>query len=68
VVVGDKARILDGLKRLGYDIVELDKDGKPVAEQNATEVEVPASTGENALPVESQEKGKKKKKRNKRKQ
>lgn len=30
LLVGDKARILPGLQKLGYDIVELDTDGKPV--------------------------------------
>ena len=30
LMVGDKAKILPGLKRLGYPIVELDADGKPV--------------------------------------
>ncbi len=30
LLVGDKARILPGLIRLGYKIVELDVDGKPV--------------------------------------
>ncbi|QHS57478.1 insulinase family protein [Mucilaginibacter sp. 14171R-50] len=29
LVVGDKARILPGLQKLGYPIVELDSDGKP---------------------------------------
>ena len=29
VVVGDKARILPGLQKLGYPIVEVDSDGKP---------------------------------------
>ncbi|WP_345955151.1 pitrilysin family protein [Mucilaginibacter sp. PAMB04168] len=29
LVVGDKARILPGLQKLGYPIVELDADGKP---------------------------------------
>jgi zinc protease len=29
LVVGDKARILQGLQKLGYPIVELDTDGKP---------------------------------------
>jgi zinc protease len=29
LVVGDKARILPGLQKLGYSIVELDADGKP---------------------------------------
>ena len=30
LVVGDKAKILAGLQKLGYEIVELDTDGKPV--------------------------------------
>jgi zinc protease len=30
LVVGDKAKILPGLQKLGYEIVELDADGKPV--------------------------------------
>lgn len=30
LLVGDKAKILPGLKRLGYPIIELDTDGKPV--------------------------------------
>ncbi len=30
LVVGDKARILPGLQKLGYEIIELDADGKPV--------------------------------------
>ncbi|MGY4539548.1 zinc protease [Mucilaginibacter sp. UYNi724] len=29
LVVGDKARVLPGLQKLGYPIVELDSDGKP---------------------------------------
>ncbi len=31
LVVGDKDRILPGLQKLGYDIVELNADGEPVA-------------------------------------
>ncbi len=30
LVVGDKAKILPGLQKLGYEIIELDVDGKPV--------------------------------------
>ena len=30
LVVGDKAKILTGLEKLGYEIIELDVDGKPV--------------------------------------
>jgi zinc protease len=29
LVVGDKTKILPGLQKLGYPIVELDADGKP---------------------------------------
>ena len=34
LVVGDKAKILESLQKLGYEIVELDTDGKP-AEKKA---------------------------------
>lgn len=34
LVVGDKAKILPGLEKLGYEIIELDVDGKP-AEKKA---------------------------------
>jgi zinc protease len=30
LLVGDKAKIYDGVKKLGYQVVELDVDGKPV--------------------------------------
>ena len=30
LVVGDKEKILPGLQKLGYEIIELDADGKPV--------------------------------------
>lgn len=30
LLVGDKTKILEGVKKLGYDIIELDVDGKPV--------------------------------------
>ena len=30
LLVGDKAKIYDGVKKLGYPIVELDVDGKPI--------------------------------------
>ncbi len=30
LLVGDKAKIYEGVKKLGYDIIELDADGKPV--------------------------------------
>ena len=30
LLVGDKAKYIDGIKKYGYDIVELDADGKPV--------------------------------------
>jgi zinc protease len=34
LLVGDKARILPGLQKLGYDIVELDTDGNPLTSSN----------------------------------
>ena len=30
LIVGDKEKILPGLKKFGYEIIELDVDGKPV--------------------------------------
>jgi zinc protease len=33
LVVGDKAKILPGLQKLGYEIVELDADGNVVKKQ-----------------------------------
>jgi zinc protease len=35
LLVGDKVRILPGLQRLGYDIIELNADGKPIATTEA---------------------------------
>jgi zinc protease len=31
LLVGDKAKIMDGVKKLGYEIIELDADGKKVS-------------------------------------
>jgi zinc protease len=33
LLVGDKERILESIKKLGYDVVELDADGKRVGER-----------------------------------
>ena len=30
LVVGDKEKIIEGVKKLGYDVIELDADGNPV--------------------------------------
>jgi zinc protease len=35
LLVGDKAKILDGVKKLGYDVVELDADGNKVDTKKA---------------------------------
>ncbi len=35
LLVGDKAKILPGLEKLGYKIVELDTDGNPIQEKKA---------------------------------
>jgi zinc protease len=31
LLVGDKEKILPGLQKLGYEIIELDVDGNPIA-------------------------------------
>ncbi len=33
LLVGDKAKILEGVKKLGYEVVELDADGKKIGEK-----------------------------------
>jgi hypothetical protein len=33
LLVGDKAKILEGVKKLGYEVIELDADGKKVSEK-----------------------------------
>jgi len=33
LLVGDKAKILEGVKKLGFEVVELDSDGKPVVKK-----------------------------------
>ena len=30
LLVGDKAKIIEGVKKTGYEVIELDVDGKPV--------------------------------------
>ena len=34
LLVGDKARILEGVKKVGYEVVEIDADGKKVGAKN----------------------------------
>jgi zinc protease len=33
LLVGDKAKVLEKVKKLGYEVVELDADGKKVGEK-----------------------------------
>ncbi len=33
LLVGDKAKILEGVKKVGYEAVEFDSDGKPVVKK-----------------------------------
>ncbi len=40
LVVGDKALVQPGLERLGYEIVELDVDGKVVEAKKLVEAEI----------------------------
>ena len=35
LLVGDKAKVMDNVKKLGYEVVELDTDGKPVETKKA---------------------------------
>lgn len=61
LVVGDKAKIYDGLMKLGYDVVELDSDGNPVevlakedkkeVKEMPKEVPVPATNGKQKAKV-----------------
>jgi zinc protease len=37
LVVGDKQKVKSGLEKLGYEVVELDKEGKPVIAAAAEE-------------------------------
>ncbi len=39
LVVGDKAKILPGLEKLGYEIIELDVDGKTGGEKSFLEIQ-----------------------------
>ena len=32
VVTGNKAKLFDKVKKLGYDVIELDTDGNPILE------------------------------------
>jgi zinc protease len=35
LLVGDKAKILEGVKKLGYEVIELDSDGNKVEGKKA---------------------------------
>jgi zinc protease len=42
LVVGDKKKVKPGLEKLGYEVVELDKEGKPVVAAEAKPEDKPA--------------------------
>ncbi len=55
LVVGDKAKIYDGLVKLGYEVVELDTDGNPVAvntpkKEEEKKAEAPTEAPKNPNP------------------
>ncbi|MCW3083538.1 MAG: peptidase [Bacteroidetes bacterium] len=64
LVVGDKAKVYEGLVKLGYDVVELDTDGNPVAMDTKKEekkAETPAEAPKNSTtqpPSEGKQKAK----------
>ena len=59
LVVGDRAKAFPGLAELGYDVVELDTNGQPVAPPGAV---TPPSTTQTAMPDANMKKAKRKKK------
>ncbi|MCE9538274.1 MAG: hypothetical protein K8R85_03530, partial [Bacteroidetes bacterium] len=60
LVVGDKAKIYDGLTKLGYELIELDTDGN-VLKQEAHETKKEDLKKEELKPITpSQNEGKKK--------
>lgn len=62
-VVGDKELVKPGLERLGYEVVELDKEGKVVTPATPPAAGNPAgSAAQGANPAPAAEKGKAKKK------
>ncbi|MBC7920545.1 MAG: insulinase family protein [Ferruginibacter sp.] len=50
-VVGDKQLVKPGLERLGYELVELDKEGSPVPAAAATVGEKPAGSAAQGRPA-----------------
>ena len=61
-VVGDKQLVKPGLERLGYELVELDKDGNPVPPAGATVGEKPAGSAAQGRPAPASPPAEKKKK------
>ena len=49
LVVGDKAKILEGLQKLGYEIIELDTDGKPAEKESV--LRIGYNNKVNAIPL-----------------
>jgi zinc protease len=53
LVVGDKAKIYDGLSKLGYEIVELDMDGNPMKATTEKPKEETGKKEEAKTPVQN---------------
>ena len=63
LVVGDRAKAFPGLAELGYDVVELDTNGQPVAPPATGAVAAPdAAQSTEAMPDANMKKAKRKKK------
>ena len=50
VVVGDKAKIYDGLLKLGYEVIELDTDGNPLVKEEDKMKEAEPTRAPNPQP------------------
>ena len=52
-VVGDKKLVEPGLKKLGYELIELDKEGDPVTTAGVTTTPAAAPTPEGSAPAKA---------------
>ncbi len=53
LVVGDKAKIADGLAKLGYEVIELDTDGNPIKTSTEKPKEETIKKEETKAPVQN---------------
>jgi len=60
LVVGDKQKVKPGLEKLGYEVVELDKEGKPVTPEAKPEDKPAGAAGAGTSATPAPDSGKKK--------